>query len=215
MGWAFLGISMLVLPNFLAIGNSLLASPLSATEVNLLYFCINFLGAVLIFWKFLWESVKKAVRTPQRCLLVAAIGYGLYRLAGLLLAFVIVYIRPDFANVNDETIAQLAGEHYPLMVIATVLLVPIYEELFYRGLFFQGLHKKSRVLAYGASIVVFACIHVMGYIGMYDPVILLLCFAQYLPAGAALAWAYEKSDTIVTPILMHIVINSIGFLFMR
>jgi len=38
---------------------------------------------------------------------------------------------------------------------------------------------------------------------------------QYLPAGIAFAWAYEKSDTILTPILMHISINQIGIAALR
>jgi membrane protease YdiL (CAAX protease family) len=38
---------------------------------------------------------------------------------------------------------------------------------------------------------------------------------QYLPAGLALAWAYEKADTIWAPILMHMTINQISITFMR
>ena len=65
------------------------------------------------------------------------------------------------------------------------------------------------------SSLVFASIHVIGYIGLFDWQTLCLCLAQYLPAGIALAWAYEKADTIVAPILMHITINQIGMLAMR
>ena len=124
-------------------------------------------------------------------------------------------IDPEFANVNDQSIAQMAEKHYALMVFFTVLLVPITEETLYRGLLFQGLQRKSRVLAYLVSVSVFAWIHVMGYIGSFDALTLVLCFVQYLPAGAILALAYEKTDTIITPILIHIIINQIGISAMR
>ena len=214
-GWLFLAISMFVLPSLFILGSSLLATPLSATEINLLYFAVNFLCAGLIFRKFLVQSIKALFRKPWQCLKYAAIGYGVYQFASFLLGFAILWIRPDFSNVNDGSIAQMAGEHSALMAIATVFLVPVYEELFYRGLFFQELHRKNRWLAYCVSVFVFASIHVMGYVGMYDPVTLLLCFVQYLPAGITLAWAYEKSGTILVPMAMHILINLIGFLYLR
>ena len=46
-------------------------------------------------------------------------------------------------------------------------------------------------------------------------ILLALCLLQYLPAGLCLAVAYEKSDSILCPILMHTVINAIGVYAMR
>ena len=58
-------------------------------------------------------------------------------------------------------------------------------------------------------------IHVMGYIGQFDWLTLVLCFLQYIPAGLWLAWAYEKSDSIFAPMLIHTAINAIGIYAMR
>ena len=33
----------------------------------------------------------------------------------------------------------------------------------------------------------------------------------FFPAGIALAWAYEKADTIFAPVLMHCLINAVSF----
>ena len=38
----------------------------------------------------------------------------------------------------------------------------------------------------------------------------LLCALQYLPAGVALGWTYEKADTIWAPILVHSMVNAVG-----
>ena len=51
--------------------------------------------------------------------------------------------------------------------------------------------------------------------GSTDWKTLLVCFLQYLPAGIALAGAYEVSGTIIVPMLMHITINLIAIVAMR
>lgn len=215
LGCGYLLLSMFVLPFAFDVLNSLLDRPMSETVINIIYFSLNFLCVAVIFHRFLWISIKEAARTPWRCLRFAALGFLLYYLVSSLLSNVIVWAYPSFFNVNDSTIAELSQEHTVLMNFATILLVPVYEEILYRGLIFQGLHEKSRVLAYTVSMLVFSSIHVMGYVGIYDFLTLLLCFVQYLPAGAALAWAYERADTIAAPILMHIAINQIGIAAMR
>ena len=215
LGWIYLVLSMFVLPSLLALGTTLLPDPLSEAQLNIVYFFLNFLCVVLIFHRFLLVSVKVLFRLPWQCLRYAALGFVLYYGAMLLVSNIILGIYPDFSNVNDAAIGEMSRENYALMAFCTVFLVPVTEEIFYRGLFFQGLQRKSRFWAYLISTLVFAAIHVTGYIGLYDLKTLLMCFIQYLPAGIALNWAYEKADTIAAPILMHITINQIGMSAMR
>ena len=215
LGWSYLLVSMFVLPMVFELINSLLGHPLSEAVVNVLYFLVNFLCVAVIFRRFLLLSVKTALGKPWRCLGFAVLGLILYHLTMTLISQIIVRFYPEFSNVNDDAIMDMAEESYALIAFATIWLVPIAEETFYRGLFFQGLQRKNRLLAYCLSTLVFAGIHVIGYIGRYHWLTLLLCYIQYLPAGIVLAWAYEKTDTIVTPIFMHITINQIGMSAMR
>lgn len=210
LGGSYLLVSLFALPSLLSWVNTLLPTPLSAGNLNLIFFALNFLCAAGIFYRFLIASVRHTAGRLWYCLRFAAISLLLYFAATELISRGILWLRPDFFNVNDANITSMLYEYPGLWVLATVLLVPITEELFYRGLLFQSLHEKNRLAAYGVSTALFAAIHILGYIGQYDWVTLLLCFVQYLPAGICLAWAYEKSDTIVAPILMHITINQIG-----
>ena len=59
-------------------------------------------------------------------------------------------------------------------------------------------------------MLAFACIHIVGYIGTYSPLELVMAVLQYLPAGLSLAWAYTKADSIFAPILIHACINLIA-----
>ena len=215
LGWIYLPVSLFVVPALIGIINTRFMPQLSETAANILYFVLNFLCVAVIFHRFLGASLQKAWQNRWKCLRFAALGFFLYYIAMMLISSGFIRIYPDFANVNDANIMALAEEHRVLMNLCTVLLVPVAEETLYRGLLFQGLHHKNRLLAYGLSTLMFAGIHVFGYIGLFDGTTLLLCFLQYLPAGIALAWAYEKADTIAAPIFMHITINQIGMSAMR
>lgn len=215
LGWSYWLVSLFGLPFGLVFFSALQETPLTDAQINLLYFFTNFISAVVIFRRFLKASLKAAMESISRCLRYALLGFGIYYVAMLLISMGIISIYPDFTNVNDDAILDMAQEYSGLMSLATVILVPVTEECFHRGLIFGGLHRKNRALAYLVSVIVFAGIHVVGYIGQYDWLMLLLCFAQYLPAGLVLAWVYEKTDTIIAPILIHITINQIGMSAMR
>ena len=116
---------------------------------------------------------------------------------------------------NDESIGQLMEENTGLIQFGAVLLVPITEELLYRGLVFGSFYKRKPLAGYLISMTAFAALHVVGYVTMYEPLHLMLCFLQYLPAGFCLAWAYARADSIWAPILIHIAINQIGTAAMR
>ena len=52
--------------------------------------------------------------------------------------------------------------------------------------------------------------HVVGYIGTLDWGLLGLSLVQYLPAGFCLCWCYKRSGNILSPILMHMLVNGAG-----
>ncbi len=214
-GWLFLGLQLLALPVLLVLVNTLLPVPLTDVSLNFLMFLIDFGLTLLIFHRFLLSSVRFSASTPFLCLRFAVIGLLLYYLSTFLVGLFIQTVCPNFLNVNDCNIHSMAQENYSLMVAGTVLLVPVTEETLYRGLVFGSLQKKNRTVAYILSTVLFGLIHVTGYIGTVSPIILLLCLLQYMPAGLCLAWAYEKADSICTPILMHMAINQLSISFMR
>ena len=214
-GFSYLAIQLLILPSLLIWLNELIGSPLATSELNFLFFALDFLAITVIFHRFLLHSAKCALSQPFQCIRTAFLGLLFYWLSSYLVSFLILYIYPDFSNVNDQSIIGLTQQNYTLMAIGTVILVPITEETLYRGMVFRGLYSRSPVLAYIVSTVAFSALHVIGYIGQYPPTHLAMCLLQYIPAGICLGWAYAKADSIWAPILMHMAINQIGILSMR
>jgi len=214
-GLIYLGFELIALPSVLYCLTAYLFPGSSEAAINFLYYLVNFLAVCLIFHRFLGKNLQALGRRPVAALLYCAAGFALYWISNIALSKLTLYLMPDFTNVNDNTIAQISKDGYFLMAVGTVLLVPAAEECLFRGAIFRGLYNRSRFLAYLISAVSFSAVHVVGYIGAYDAGLLLLCLVQYLPAGLILAWCFEKSGTIFTPILLHTLINAIGIYAMR
>ena len=215
LGWMYLLFSQLVLPTLLHLINKMLGNPMDSGWMNFLYFSVNFAAVAVLFRSFLGRSINAMGKYFLRMLRGAFLGFCVYYVTNLALGWGMHSIFPDFSNINDENVTALVGSNYLPMVIGTVVLVPITEEVLCRGMIFHSLYLKNKALAYSVSALVFCAIHVIGYIGSTDIGTLALCFIQYLPASLCLAWAYVEADNIVAPILIHSLANAMGIYAMR
>ena len=184
-------------------------------DINTVYYLINFVAVIVIFRHFLKHSLLHGLSSCGKLLLIAAVGFLAYAIAIQTLQHLIYWLHPQFRNPNDKVITQTVQNNFWLSFFGTVLLVPLAEEVLFRGMIFGGLHQKSRILAYVFSILAFALVHVMGYLDTKEPLDLLFSFLQYIPAGLALAWAYEYSRSILAPLLIHTTVNAIAIISMR
>lgn len=214
LGWTYLIFELFLLPSILY-SLAAAAGIVSDALLNCIYYVINFVVCLILFWPLLRRSVSNAVKKPGSILLTAVIGYLFFQLSSFVIGYLIISISPDFANVNDAAVAELVYA-FPLpMLLCVAFLVPVAEECLFRGLLFAPLYRKKPAAAYALSVLLFAAVHVIGYIGSYSPVTLILCFVQYIPAGLALCWALAKTDSLITPILIHCAVNLLSVLTLR
>ena len=215
IGYAYLVFQFLFLPVLLQLLGNLFFFTINETLINFTYFSVNFLGVSAIFSKFLKKSLLRSFRFPRQVLLSAALGFLAYWLCSTLVGIVTQTLFPEFVNLNDSQIVSILGDYPVLMFLGTVIFVPVAEEVLHRGLVFGSLFQKNIPLAFCASAVLFAMIHVVQYIGLYSPGYLLLALVQYLPAGFTFAWAYRRSGSIFAPILIHALNNAIAISLTR
>ena len=208
-GFFYLAFQMLFLPPMLLWCNNQLAQPVSSTELNFVFYLVNFMAMLLIFHDYLGRSASQVAQHPIYVGEGVILGFVGYYVMKQLTTWVMQQFFPGFSNYNDEAIAAMIRGNYFLMFVGTVILVPPFEECMFRGLIFRNLYKTSKWAAYTVSILAFAIIHIIGYLGKYSAWELLLAVAQYLPAGLCLAWSYARSDTIFAPILIRAAINFI------
>jgi len=78
-----------------------------------------------------------------------------------------------------------------------VLAAPLFEEFIFRGLIFGGLRRSMPLAAaMAASAAIFAVVH--------PPISMLPVFI----VGLGTAWAYERTKTLLSPMLTHALYNA-------
>ena len=206
-GFVYLAFQFLLLPGFLHWCNGQLSNPLNSAELNFVFYLLNFMAMLLIFHDFLGRSARQVTQHPAYFCQAVILGFVAYYACFYAIDYLVSLLVPSFSNYNDDAIAAMSRGNSFLMLIGTVILVPPFEECIYRGLIFRNLYGKSRWAAYIVSILIFAIIHIIGYIGRYSPLEMIMAVLQYLPAGLCLAWSYTKADTIFAPIVIHAAIK--------
>ena len=213
-GVVFLMIYLVVLPFaadplFRFVGG-LLDTTISATVQNMIYYYVLFAVTLILFHKFICRTSRNFadnLGVACRSILVGLIGlYGLnelvYRLSNLVIG--------NRTNLNDTTISAQIQDAPRVTLLMIVFLAPFVEEVLFRGLVFGNLKHKSRVVAYLASCLLFALIHVWQFAVVNQDITYFLLMVQYLVPGAVLAWAYESSGTLWASIGLHAAANALS-----
>ncbi len=214
-GGIYLILYMWVLPLAVPLAAIRFFPELDASQVNFVYFCLNFIATAVIFRRYLLRTLRDALRVPFRTAQYALFAFLGSMILSSMVVSVILRVYPEFMNVNDNAVGAMVQQNRTLMAIGAVVLAPITEELLFRGLIFRGLYDRSPFAAYLLSMVVFSLIHVSGYVGMYDFKLLFFCFLQYLVPAYCLNFAYQHSGNLISPILMHMLTNLLAFSALR
>ena len=213
-GWVYLLLQMLALPFAVALVCVALGITSDAL-INGICFYLNAALALILFRKLLKQSLRNAAESWKKTVVTAMKGFGLYWLVNIMVNTIILYVQPEFGNVNDANVGAMIDEIPVLMTIAVIFAAPLAEECLFRGWMFTGLAERSVPLAYAVTCGFFSAAHVLGYIGTYDALTLLLCFLQYLGPSIALCWTCQKNDSLAAPLVLHIFINALGCIFLR
>lgn len=186
----------------------------SDAVINIANFAVNAALALLCFRRLLAESFRRFLSHPKQTLLTALKGFALYWVVNIAMTALTLMFEPDFGNVNDANILTLMAQQPVLMTLAVIFAAPLAEECLFRGWIFTGLARRSVALAYAVSCGFFSAAHVVGYIGLYEPRTLVLCFIQYLGPSFVLCRTCQKDDSLCAPLLMHMAINAMSCIFL-
>ncbi|HEY8001093.1 MAG TPA: CPBP family intramembrane glutamic endopeptidase [Solirubrobacterales bacterium] len=132
----------------------------------------------------------------------AAAGYGIYFLA--VIAIIAVFGDPEQSDVAD----QLGFDESVITAIVAaaliVFIVPVCEELFFRGFFFAGMRSK---LPFWAAALISALLFGAVHLGDAN----LVAALQLTTLGLVLAAVYERTDSLWSNIAIHAFNNAIAF----
>jgi membrane protease YdiL (CAAX protease family) len=138
-------------------------------------------------------------------------GIGLYPVMVFVVGGLLTVLLQAISGEQVEAPEQV-GEHLPavgtaLTVVYAIVIAPIGEELFFRGVLFRALRDRHGfwVGAVGSSIG-FGLIHFIPGSAIDAALLMTVMFFT----GIALCFIYERRRTIVAPIAAHVTFNVIG-----
>jgi membrane protease YdiL (CAAX protease family) len=106
-------------------------------------------------------------------------------------------LNPQKADI--EVLKSIGIVHFIFYYVTLVIITPISEEILFRGLMYTPLYRKfGRHAAIVLTSLVFAHVHFYGLI----PSVGVFIF------GLVLVWLYDKTGSLVPPIILHMFRNS-------
>lgn len=205
-GWIFFALYLVLFPILMGLVQRSFDGALPVAETNVVYYLLCVALVCLVFWGYLKDGFHLLLDwLPEN---LFAFGTGL--IAAGVLHFLVIRLPYPVENPNSLNYAEQFALSPAATLVILVVLMPIVEELLFRGLLFSTARGYSRAVAYVLSTLVYAVYCVWQFVyafGRADFRYLLLAI-QYLPMSLALAWSYDRGGSIWTPIVLHGVINA-------
>ena len=154
-------------------------------------------------------SLKEAFGKPPalKNMLMVLPLFVAYLCFTVALALIIKQLFPSFDSNQAQDIGfakNLSGIELLIAFVSLVIIVPVFEEIIFRGVLFRGLRKNiSFVPAMIIVSVIFAVAHLQWNLALDT-------FALSL----ALCWLLEKSNSLIPSITLHALKNSVAFLIL-
>ena len=171
---------------------------LVATQVSLLL-----VSWFLVFRPRALEALPSLPGRDPAGALLAGFGWGIPAWLGATLASAgVVWLLESIGfDAEPQAAEQAIALVDPwLVVLSVVILAPIAEEIFFRGVVFNAwLREAGPRWAFIGSSALFALIHIS--VVALVPIFLL---------GLALAWVYRRTNNLLAPIAMHATVNGIS-----
>ena len=184
-----------------------------------------FFAVLWIFRRFLEESFQIPFTGFGKILKTALLGLMAAQLFTLLMNDLLYFFFPKYFSYGDTgpqfihpqrlLLAEAMHSNGPVTWICTVLLLPVVTEVFHRGLLFGSVKCRSRSAACLISTSLIAFLRICFLPQPLDPIYTVICFLQYIPMGIFFTWIYTSTETILTPILAHMLLNAVSITTMR
>ena len=201
----FLPLQVFVIPTLL--GMLAAQNKLSIVDANYICYVIGMVTVFLLGWNFLKEGFRRYLCHPLGNAIFIVGSYLALNALDILVQLLMQEFMV-FDNLNNDAVAEMAVSSTGKTIAMAVFMAPLAEEPLFRGGIFGALYTKSRPAAYLVSAALFSLYHIWSY-ALLD-VGYLWYFFLYLPSGLILALAYERTDSIWTPIFLHMLVNFVA-----
>jgi membrane protease YdiL (CAAX protease family) len=178
---------------------------------------ITTVGALVLWLQGFHRGWRGAVGFPKRVWpevgVGAAFGIPLYLAVVFVIGIILTLLLEAVTGKAVVTPQQVPSHLSAVGVLSTlvygVVIAPIHEEFFFRGILYRGIRDRHGVwIGILGSSCAFGLIHYIG--GPLIGNLLLMCTMAF--AGAGLAFLYERRGNVVANMVAHATFNAVGLL---
>ena len=182
------------------------------SEANFGIYAVGMLYMLVFMGKYLRREYDPFCDRPMYCISEICGCYLTMWVINIALNSLMFLLLKE-ENPNNMAIADMAGTNFGMVSAMAICLAPVVEEIIFRGAIFTLGRKKSRIMGYALSMVLFSVYHVWGY-AVENPVYLLFLL-QYLPVSFLLCRCYERTNSLWSCIFFHMVVNAMSMYSME
>lgn len=167
--------------------------------INMIFYAI--LLTVYIIWFKRLITGHKAILNQERfpvfkSIVIAAGLFGMTVIVRIIYNNFVVQRNLNVEGLNSLSILNIKS-HNLIIMISFILLIPIIEELLFRGILFNYIENSKK-----GSNAVFLSSFIYGIVHIN-----FLQFIIYFCFGYAMAIIYRKTRSLLMPVLIHIIYN--------
>lgn len=207
-GWVFFALYFLVFPFLMAgvqwIFDEKWGLYLPDASANVVYYSFSAVLVLLVFWSFLKHGFFLLLDFLPENLFAIFTGF----LGWFILHYLVGLVPLPVSNPALGDYAQQFLLYPGATTAILVLLMPLVEEILFRGLLFGALRRYSRVIAYVLSVLLSALYTVWQYAFVSGDLRYLLLAVLYLPASLAFTWCYDNGGSVWSAIFLHMAVSA-------
>lgn len=136
--------------------------------------------------------------------------YLIFLVLAFILSNLILYFNPDYQTAQNQAGVEsmVSGMNVALAFLYVVILIPITEEILFRGLIMKYIFPLMPVVGAIVSSVTFAGIHLIaGTFNIWD-------FLTYYTLSIAITIVYWRTRKLEYSIMYHMIQNGLAFVVM-
>lgn len=165
---------------------------------------------VLLSYDFINYGIKKFAENVKKNLITVIRSLARMFIVTIPASMIIYFVTGLSTSNNQSMVDTIKQENMLYLIFASVVFAPIVEEMVFRGSIYNLCKKhvgKTRAMIIASFL--------FGFLHVYDSLLNgnftdLIYIFLYGGLGLIINLAYEESDTIVCPILIHMLNNTLG-----
>jgi len=171
---------------------------------------LAFIHAFIRWHKLTWRDFLGLKNRPLRWIIIWAVAMSVFAIPATLLlnsltAWVISHFKEEVTQQTVMVVLQESGTVAQRFALgfAAIVIAPVFEEGLFRGILYPVVKNAGYpTLALAGTSLLFGAIH--GSILTFLPLTFL---------GLMFAVLYEKTDSLLAPILSHALFNAVNFTY--